>query len=123
MITGGARGMGAAHARRLLSEGAKVVVGDLLDDVGVALVSELGDSAAYVHLDVTSPTDWSAAIESAVDRFGGVDVLVNNAGIANAAPILDFPLDLWNTTLDVNLTGTFIGMQASIPALITRGGG
>jgi 3alpha(or 20beta)-hydroxysteroid dehydrogenase len=123
LISGGARGLGASHARRLLAEGAKVVIGDLLDDVGAALVSELGDSASFIHLDVTSPSDWSAAVAHAVDRFGGLDVLVNNAGIANASPIVDFPLDLWNKTLEINLTGTFLGMKTALPALIARGGG
>jgi 3alpha(or 20beta)-hydroxysteroid dehydrogenase len=123
LISGGARGLGASHARRLLAEGAKVVIGDLLDDVGAALVSELGDSASFIHLDVTSPSDWSAAVAHAVDRFGGLDVLVNNAGIANASPIVDFPLDLWNKTLEINLTGTFLGMKTALPALVARGGG
>jgi 3alpha(or 20beta)-hydroxysteroid dehydrogenase len=123
LISGGARGLGASHARRLLAEGAKVVIGDLLDDIGTALTAELGDSASYIHLDVTNPADWAAAVAHAVDHFGGLDVLVNNAGIGNAAPIVDFPLDLWNKTLEINLTGTFLGMKTAIPALIARGSG
>jgi 3alpha(or 20beta)-hydroxysteroid dehydrogenase len=89
LITGGAgaKGMGAASARMLVAEGAKVVIGDILDDQGAALVQELGDVARYVHLDVTSSEDWKAAVDTAVETFGKLDVLVNNAGIVQAAPL------------------------------------
>ncbi|ANP71885.1 SDR family oxidoreductase [Cryobacterium arcticum] len=117
LISGGARGMGAAHARLLLAEGAKVVLGDLLDDEGAALAAELGESASYTHLDVTKSEDWATAVAHAVDKFGGLDVLVNNAGIANGAPITEFPVNVWNKTLEINLTGTFLGIQAAVPEL------
>jgi 3alpha(or 20beta)-hydroxysteroid dehydrogenase len=84
IITGGARGMGASHARMLVEEGAKVVIGDVLDDEGEALAAELdaiGDSARYVHLDVSRPDQWDAAVATATGEFGKLDVLVNNAGI------------------------------------------
>ncbi|MBC7443754.1 MAG: glucose 1-dehydrogenase [Ramlibacter sp.] len=123
LISGGARGMGASHARRLLAEGAQVVIGDLLDDEGAALAAELGDNARYVHLNVTEEEDWTKAVTFTVETFGGLDVLVNNAGIASAAPIENFPIDVWNRTLAINLTGTFLGMRAAIPALSRRGGG
>src|ERR1700744_4395583 len=81
VISGGARGMGAAHARMLVGEGAKVVIGDILDDQGKALADEIGESARYVHLDVTQPEEWEAAVSPAVNDFGKLNVLVNNAGI------------------------------------------
>ena len=80
LITGGARGMGAAHARLLAAEGARVVIGDILDEEGIALAGDLGESAQFLHLDVTQPADWSAAVEATLSRFGKLDVLVNNAG-------------------------------------------
>src|SRR5690348_18288410 len=83
LISGGARNIGGASARLLVAEGAKVVIGDLLDDEGKALAAELGDSARYIHLDVTSEEDWAAAVELAVAEFGKLDVLFNNAGIFN----------------------------------------
>src|SRR3954465_8644568 len=81
LISGGARGMGAAHARMLVAEGASVVIGDVLDDEGKALVETLGDAARYVHLDVTDADQWDGAVATAVGEFGKLDVLVNNAGI------------------------------------------
>lgn len=115
IVTGGARGIGEAYARILIAEGAKVVIGDVLDTQGAALAAELGANAAYVHLDVTQADNWQSAIAFTVKTFGGLHILVNNAGIASAAPILEFKLDIWRKTLDINLTGTFLGMQAAIP--------
>ncbi|GAB3120147.1 glucose 1-dehydrogenase [Glaciibacter psychrotolerans] len=123
LISGGARGMGATHARAFVAEGARVVLGDLLDAEGEALAAELGDAAAYIHLDVTKPDDWKAAVEFTVAHFGSLTVLVNNAGIANGAPITTFPLELWQKTLDINLTGVFNGIQAATPALVAAGPG
>jgi 3alpha(or 20beta)-hydroxysteroid dehydrogenase len=114
LISGGARGMGASHARLLVTEGAKVVIGDILDDEGAALASELGSAARYVHLDVTKPSDWAAA--AAVEQFGKLNVLVNNAGIINYGPLKTFDLTKWQQILDVNVTGTLLGIQpSSIP--------
>lgn len=115
--------MGAAHARMLVAEGAKVVIGDILDDEGKALAAELGDAARYVHLDVTSPDDWAAAVATAVDDFGTINVLVNNAGIVNGAPLQHLKLAKWKQILDVNLTGTFLGMQVVVEPMIAAGGG
>ncbi|MAU80378.1 MULTISPECIES: glucose 1-dehydrogenase [Gordonia] len=123
LISGGSRGMGAAHARMLVDEGAKVVIGDILDDEGKALADELGDAVRYVHLDVTSPDDWSAAVATATGDFGKLNVLVNNAGIVNGAALQKFRLDKWQQILDVNLTGTFLGMQAAVEPMIAAGGG
>lgn len=123
IISGGARGMGAAHARLLVAEGAKVVIGDILDDEGRALAEEIGESAHYLHLDVTRPEDWAEAAATAVRRFGGVTVLVNNAGISGRKTVRKFELDRWRRTLDVNLTGTFLGTQAVVDPMIEAGGG
>jgi len=115
--------MGAAHARKLIDEGAKVVIGDLLDEVGAATAAELGENARFVHLDVTKPQDWDAAVALAVSEFGGLDVLVNNAGIVNFAPIEEYTLEQWNLIIAINLTGTFNGIKAAIPALKASGTG
>ncbi|MGW5571515.1 glucose 1-dehydrogenase [Nocardia thailandica] len=121
VISGAARGMGAAHARRFVGEGASVVLGDVLDAEGEALAAELGEAAVYQHLDVREPDQWKAVVELAVERFGGVQVLINNAGIANGNRLVDFALDEWQRIIDINLTGTFLGMQAVVPAM--TGGG
>lgn len=123
LTTGGARGIGEAYARILVAEGAKVVSGDLLDAQGAALAAELGINAAFVHLDVTQPDEWQAAVTFAVKTFGSLNILVNNAGIASAAPITEFKLEVWRKTLDINLTGTFLGMQAAIPEIAKAKGG
>ena len=80
-VTGGSRGMGAAHVRALWTEGAQIVIGDVLDTEGEKLAHELGEGGRYVHLDVSSPADWAKAVELTVKSFGGLHVLVNNAGI------------------------------------------
>lgn len=89
LITGGAgaKGMGAASARMLVAEGAKVVIGDILGEDGAKLAEELGDAVRYVHLDVTSSEDWKAAVDTAVQTFGKLNVLVNNAGVVQVAPL------------------------------------
>ncbi len=118
LISGGARGIGAASARALAAEGAKVVIGDILDDEGRAVADELGDAARYVHLDVTRAEDWTAAVETTVREFGTLNVLFNNAGIANGAAINRFKLEKWQQIIDVNLTGPFLGIRAATDALI-----
>jgi 3alpha(or 20beta)-hydroxysteroid dehydrogenase len=115
--------MGAAHARMLVAEGAKVVIGDILDDEGKALADEIGDSARYVHLDVTSADEWAAAVDLAITDFGLLNVLVNNAGIVALGQIGKFDMAKWQKVIDVNLTGTFLGMQASVEAMKSAGGG
>ncbi len=122
LITGGARGMGAAHARLLAAEGARVVLADLLDEEGAALAAELGTAARYIHLDVTNSQEWAGAVADAVGAFGGLHVLVNNAGIFGGAALLDHPIDLWTRMIDVNLTGTFLGIRAALPAMIESKG-
>ena len=116
LISGGARGMGASHARAMVAEGARVVIGDILDEEGNALADELGDAAVYVHLDVTDRAQWTDAVATTVERFGSLNVLVNNAGIANFAPIGEYTGEQWDTLIAINLTGVFTGMTASVDA-------
>lgn len=123
LVTGGARGIGEASARALVAEGAKVVIGDVLDEEGQAVADSLGDAARYVHLDVTSAEDWAAAVETTVGEFGSLTVLFNNAGIANGGPVQHFKMDKWQQILDVNLTGPFLGMKAVADPMIAAGGG
>lgn len=117
LISGGARGMGASHAKRFAEEGAKVVIGDILDAEGHELADHSDGTITYVHLDVTNYADWEAAVATAVDTYGGLDIVVNNAGIANFGPIEDYTLDQWHTIIGINLTGVFHGIKAAIPAL------
>ena len=123
LITGAARGMGAAHARRFIAEGASVVLGDILDAEGAALAAELGSDARYIRLDVTKPDDWAAAVALCVADFGGLHILVNNAGIFGGAAIVDHPLDLWQRMIEINLTGVFLGIRAATRALVASGSG
>jgi 3alpha(or 20beta)-hydroxysteroid dehydrogenase len=126
LISGGARGQGAAHGRRLADEGAAVILGDVLDDLGEAHARELraaGHDVHYMHLDVTNPENWAAAVRAAQARFGRLDVLVNNAGVVRVAAIVDESDDGWHGTMAVNATGVFYGMRAAIPALRSSGGG
>jgi 3alpha(or 20beta)-hydroxysteroid dehydrogenase len=123
VISGGSRGIGAADARLLVAEGASVVIGDIRDDEGKALADELGDAARYVHLDVTEPDQWQATVALALAEFGRLDVLVNNAGIVNGSSLEKFDLTRWRRIIDVNLTGTFLGMQVAVEPMIAAGGG
>lgn len=115
--------MGAAHAKMLIEEGAKVVIGDILDEKGEALAAELGDSARYIHLDVTEADQWDAAVTLAVETYGLLNVLVNNAGIVALGKIGKFDMAKWQKVIDVNLTGTFLGMQAVVEQMKTAGSG
>ena len=124
LITGGARGMGKSHVRHFVAEGARVVFGDVLDDKGARVAAGLdGQSCRYIHHDVTSEADWAAAAAAAVDTFGGLDVLVNNAGVLKFAPIADMPLDDFRRILDVNAVGCWLGMKAAIGPMKAAGGG
>ncbi|WP_030158679.1 SDR family NAD(P)-dependent oxidoreductase [Glycomyces sp. NRRL B-16210] len=121
IVTGGAKGIGEAYVRALHAAGAQVVVADVLVDQGKALAAELG--ADFVELDVTDEAAWDRAVAATLDARGTVDVLVNNAGIANAAPIEHFSLEKWNKVIAVNLTGTFLGCRAVVPAMKAAGRG
>lgn len=123
LISGGARGMGAEHARALVANGGEVIIGDILDDEGKALADELGESARYVHLDVTDAEQWDAAVAVAVDAFGKLTALVNNAGIVALGKIGKFDMAKWQNVIDVNLTGTFLGMQAVVEQMKAAGEG
>ncbi|BBX59122.1 3-alpha-(or 20-beta)-hydroxysteroid dehydrogenase [Mycobacterium shottsii] len=123
LVSGGARGMGASHVRALVAEGAHVVLGDILDDEGRAVAAELGDAARYVHLDVTQPEQWTAAVDTAVNEFGGLHVLVNNAGILNIGTIEDYALSEWQRILDINVTGVFLGIRAAVKPMKEAGRG
>ena len=123
LITGGARGQGAAEARLFAAEGAKVLITDVLDDEGTALAEELGDAVRYRHHDVTSAEDWSAAVDEATSAFGKLDVLVNNAGIHSITRLEDETLERFRRIIEVNLYGTFLGIQAALPAMRAAGGG
>ncbi len=128
LISGGARNIGGASARLLAAEGARVVIGDLLDDEGTALAEELcrefgPSSARYVHLDVTSDEDWRSAVAFTVAEHGRLDVLFNNAGIFNGGQLQRYQQELWQQMLDVNLTGPFLGTRAAADAMIASGGG
>ena len=127
LISGGARGQGAAEARLFVEEGAKVVLGDILDEQGQqveAEINELGGDALYVHLDVTSGADWESAVEAAVSRFGKLDILVNNAAIViQKAAIEDRTGDEWDRIFEVNAKGVFLGTKHAIPEMRKAGGG
>ncbi|WP_106403679.1 SDR family NAD(P)-dependent oxidoreductase [Actinocorallia populi] len=121
LITGGARGIGEAHARAFAAEGAQVVIGDLLDDRGSALAAELG--AVFVRMDVTSSADWAAAVDATVSAHGKLNVLVNNAGILRFRTVADMAEEELRRVLDVNLIGPWLGMKAVIEPMRRAGGG
>ena len=123
IVTGASRGLGAATARLFVSEGAKVVIGDVRDDLGSALADELGASSRYVHLDVTASEQWDAAVALAQNDFGGLDILVNNAGLFELKSIERTTYDDYMRIVSVNQIGPFIGIKAAIGALKARGGG
>ena len=124
LITGGARGMGKSHVRHFVAEGARVVFGDVLDEQGAYVAAKLGsDSCRYVHHDVTSEADWSGAVSLALEAFGSLDVLVNNAGTLMFAPIADMPLADFRRVLEVNAVGCWLGMKAVIDPMTKAGGG
>ena len=118
--------MGAVEARLFAREGAGVVAADILVDEGERVASEIAESggdAAFVHLDVTSEEDWARAVKTVLDRFGKLDVLVNNAGIFELATVEDSTVEGWDRVLDVNAKGVFLGTRAVIPAMRRGGGG
>ncbi|WP_406069114.1 glucose 1-dehydrogenase [Streptomyces sp. NBC_01020] len=123
VITGAARGQGEQEARLFVAEGAKVLLGDVLDEQGAALAKELGESAAYVRLDVTREADWSAAVEAAKETFGKIDGLVNNAGILRFNELVTTPLDEFQQVVQVNQVGAFLGIKTVAPEIEAAGGG
>ncbi len=123
MVTGGARGIGAATARELIRLGAKVAITDVLDAEGNALAKELGSSAMYLHHDVVSPEEWQSVISKVQENFGAVNALVNNAGIVIFGDTIKSELADFKKTIDVNLYGVFLGMHFVAPAIEKAGGG
>ncbi|MFI7424560.1 glucose 1-dehydrogenase [Nonomuraea sp. NPDC049684] len=121
LITGGARGMGEAHVRLFLEEGARVVFGDVLEEEGKALAAETG--AAYVRHDVRSPEEWRRAVGTATELHGRLDVLVNNAGILTYGRIQDMAPEDFDRVIDVNLKGTWLGVKSVIEPMKAAGRG
>ena len=123
IVTGASRGTGAVIARRLVADGARVVLGDVVDERGRALAHELGANAVYHRLDVTSENDWGQGVALALDLFGRLDALVNNASLLVAATLEDTVPHDFKRVLDVNLFGPFLGMRAVAETLRHAGGG
>ncbi|MCU1513494.1 MAG: 3-alpha-hydroxysteroid dehydrogenase [Microbacteriaceae bacterium] len=123
LVTGAAKGIGEAVARRFVKEGAKVTLADIDEQSGRELAKELGDAANYVHLDVAEYDQWTAAVADTVDRFGGLDILVNNAGFGFLSPLDTVDLDAVLRLTAVNQHGVFYGMRAARSALIASGKG
>ena len=122
LISGAAQGMGASHARILAAEGASVMIADLQEAGGRELAKEINETsgrtaAAFTRLDVTSLSDWTAAVEKTVTTFGNLHILVNNAGIYTPGNAEDASLEDWNWTINIDLTGTFLGIKAAVPQL------
>jgi cyclopentanol dehydrogenase len=128
LISGGARGQGAAEARLFVREGARVVIGDVLDDQCRKTAEDINvrlpmKSALARHLDVTRGADWRAAVELCEQEFGGLDILVNNAGIANLKGIEETSEEEWDSIVNINQKGVWLGMKYAVPAMRKRGGG
>ena len=126
IVSGGARGQGATEAKMFAREGAKVVLGDVLDEEGEqveAQINESGGTATYVHLDVTREDDWRSAVDTAIDRYGKLDILVNNAGILISKGLEDTTVEDWDRIMEINAKGVFLGTKQAIPAMRRAGGG
>ena len=128
LISGGARGLGEAQARLIAKEGGKVVIGDILENEAVKVVADINDiggEALFVKLDVTCEEDWRMIIKVAIDRFGKLDVLVNNAGIGgeSGVSIEDMSEEMWERVMAVNAKGVFFGTKLAIPEMLKTGGG
>ncbi len=126
LISGGARGQGAAEARLFAREGAALVLGDVLMDEGKmveAQINETGGRALFIPLDVTKDSDWAAAVRLAVERFGRLDILINNAGIYRTVPIEQTTQEEWDLVMDINAKGVFLGTKHAIPEMRRAGGG
>ncbi len=124
LITGAAQGMGAAHARAFIANGAKVVMTDVNDVGGQKLADELGADAFFIHHDVARKEDWTKIVQLGAERFGPINVLINNAGIIGAlASTVDLSEPEYNRVCGINQTAVFLGMQAVIPGMLKSGGG
>ena len=126
LITGGAKGQGAAEAKLFAKEGAKVVITDILDDEGKkteAEITELGGDCLYVHQDVTDSKDWEIVVSKTVEHYGKIDILLNNAGIAVWGTNDDTSEEIWDSVMDVNAKGVFLGTKYVIPEMKKNGSG
>ncbi len=123
LVTGGARGIGAATVEALACQGASVVIADVLDQEGEGLAQRLGASVRYKHLDVTDPEAWSRVAGDVVAELGRLDILVNNAGIGTFADVEQETPEGWNTVISVDQTSVWLGMHAAIPLMRAGGGG
>src|SRR5579859_5335621 len=123
LVSGCSRGQGEGEAKRFAAEGARVVLGDVLDDEGKAVASSIGEAARYVHLDVTKEADWADAVATATAEFGRLDILVNNAGIGLITPIIGGDVADYLKVIMVNQVGTYLGMKAAAEAIAASGGG
>lgn len=123
LISGAARGMGAEEARLFVAEGARVLLGDVLDEEGEKTAAALGDAVIYQRLDVTDEASWQSAVAKAESVFGKLDVLVNNAGVLGFGPIETTTREEYERVIRVNQIGPFLGMKSAIPALRRAGGG
>ncbi|WP_306212852.1 SDR family NAD(P)-dependent oxidoreductase [Actinoplanes sp. RD1] len=124
LVTGGAGGQGSSHVRALHAEGANVVIGGIDAERGARLAAELGEGALAVRLDVSQEESWAAAVAATEQAFGALTILVNNAGVQNPPALIEATgRATWDRILDVNLTGTFLGIKAAAPALRRAGGG
>ena len=126
LITGGAKGQGREEAKLFAKEGAKVVLGDILDNLGQEVAKDIQDTgreATYVHLDVTNETDWKSSIEIVLQKYGRLDILVNNAGILIRKGIEDTTSEDWTRIMDINVKGAFLGIRSAIPVMRQSGGG
>lgn len=119
IITGAAQGMGAAHARLFISQGAKVLITDINTAKGEALADELGDDALFIKHDVTSEVDWQEVVNCATAHFGTIDVLVNNAGITMAKPLLETSVDDYMQIVKINQLSVFLGTKAVVPSMLS----
>ncbi|WP_342000262.1 glucose 1-dehydrogenase [Microbacterium sp. LWH7-1.2] len=123
VVTGAAQGMGQTHARRLVAEGALVVLADIDEEGTAVLARELGEAALPVRLDVTREADWSDALDRAVERFGRVDALINNAGLLARGDVDSTPRETWERVMNVNATGVYLGTAAVMPLLKAQSSG
>ncbi|MBS4196435.1 glucose 1-dehydrogenase [Lederbergia citri] len=117
VITGGARGMGASHARRFIKEGAKVVITDILEKEGEELAKELGENAKFIKHDVTNGSDWESVVSETENTFGPISILVNNAGIAHSESLENHSEENYRRVIEINQTSIFLGMKAVIPSM------
>ncbi len=123
LITGGARGQGAAEAELFVNAGAHVVITDVLDAEGDATAERLGAACEFLHHDVASEDQWASVVDTITERHGRLDVLVNNAGIFRTVGLIETSLEMWQQMMDINQTGVFLGMRTAAPAMQANGSG